>query len=140
MLLLNFKNGDGTGFGALMETGAAADTIFRFACNDGKITLNIDFFTDRDQFFGAGGDAASAAFALILADLDTMFFSSHDVGSHSLLQFTVSILQNFSTRTALRCFCEKFTQYFFILIIYTVLYKISSKKIKLQILFPVRNW
>ena len=76
MLLLNFKNGDGTGFGALMETGAAADTIFRFACNDGKITLNIDFFTDRDQFFGAGGDAASAAFALILADLDTMFLTS----------------------------------------------------------------
>ena len=95
MLLLNFKNGDGTGFGALMETGAAADTIFRFACNDGKITLNIDFFTDRDQFFGAGGDAASAAFALILADPDTMFFSSHDVGSHSL-KFNSSILLNFS--------------------------------------------
>ena len=97
MLLLNFVNSDGTGLGALMETGAAADTIFRFACNDGKITLNIDFFTDRDQFFGAGGDAASAAFALILADLDTMFFTSHDVGLHSLLRLNTSILLNFST-------------------------------------------
>ena len=89
LLLLDFVNGDGTGFGALMETGAAADTIFRFACNDGKITLNIDFLTDRDQFFGACRDAASTAFALILADLDTMFFSSHDVGLHSLLQSMV---------------------------------------------------
>ena len=89
MLLLNFVNGDSTGFGALMETGAAADTIFRFTCNDGKITLNIDFFTDRDQFFGAGRNAASAAFALILADLDSMFFSSHDVGLHSLFELKV---------------------------------------------------
>ena len=84
LLLLDFVNGDGTGFGALMETGAAADAGFGFTCHDGEVTLDIDFFTDRDQFFGAGGDAASAAFALILADLDTMFFSSHDVGSHSL--------------------------------------------------------
>ena len=104
MLLLNFKNSDGTGFGALMETGAAADTIFRFIGYNGKITLNIDFFTDRDQFFGAGGDAASAAFALILADPDTMFFSSHDVGSHSLLQFTGSILLNFSKAIFILCF------------------------------------
>jgi hypothetical protein len=106
MLLLNFKNGDGTGFGALMETGAATDTIFGFACYDGKVALNIDFFTDRDQFFGAGGDAASAAFALILADLDTMFFSSHDVGLHSLLQFNDSILQNFSSPCFERIFVK----------------------------------
>ena len=85
MLLLNFVNSDGTGLGALMETGAATDTGFGITCHDSEITLNIDFFADRDQFFGAGGDAASAAFALILADLDTMFFSSHDVGSHSLV-------------------------------------------------------
>ena len=97
MLLLNFVNGDGTGFGALMEAGAAADAISGFACDNGKISLNIDFFTDRDQFFGAGGDTASAAFALILADLDTMFFTSHDVGLHSLLRLNTSILLNFST-------------------------------------------
>ena len=95
LLLLDFVNGDGTGFGALMETGAAADAVSGFICDNGKISLNIDFFTDRDQFFGTGGDAASAAFALILADPDTMFFSSHDVGSHSL-KFNSSILLNFS--------------------------------------------
>ena len=89
MLLLNFVDGDSTGFGALMEAGAAADAVSGFACDNGKTSLNIDFFTDRDQFFGAGGDTASAAFALILADLDTMFFSSHDVGLHSLLQSMV---------------------------------------------------
>ena len=97
MLLLNFVDGDSTGFGALMEAGAAADAISGFACDNGKITLNIDFFTDRDQFFGAGRNAASAAFALILADLDTMFFTSHDVGLHSLLRLNTSILLNFST-------------------------------------------
>ena len=127
MLLLNFVNGDGTGFGALMEAGAAADAISGFACDNGKISLNIDFFTDRDQFFGAGGDAASAAFTLILADLDTMFFSSHDVGSHSLLQLNSSILLNFPQPLFLRI-CEKFTQIFFILIIYTAKCKISSAK------------
>ena len=75
-----------------METGSATDTCFRIACHYGEITLDIDLFTDRNQLFGAGGDAASTAFALILADPDTMFFSSHDVGSHSLFS-VVALLQ-----------------------------------------------
>ena len=87
-----------------METGSATDTCFRIACHYGEITLDIDLFTDRNQLFGAGGDAASTAFALILADPDTMFFSSHDVGSHSLLQFTGSILLNFSKAIFILCF------------------------------------